>query len=173
MKKKIALIGTHGSGKTTYSYQLANEYKLQGKSVKIVQEVARSCPFPLNEKMSKEACLWIYLEHARKELEALKNHDVVICDRSVIDSFIYALSMNCYEKDLDLYFQSAEEGMKSYEQIIYIEPSGVNPFADGFRSTDLNFQEKVRQQMINWLNNSGLDYKVKLSSEIFNREKSQ
>src|SRR6187402_3717402 len=94
MAKLIAITGTHGTGKTTLSFQLAAEYKKLGANVKVIQEVARCCPFPLNEHMTRETALWIYHEHSKKELEACRDHDVVICDRTKFDSFVYAEAMN-------------------------------------------------------------------------------
>src|SRR6188768_4363959 len=103
---KIAIVGTHGTGKSTLSYNLASYYKMKGKTVKIVQEVARSCPFPINEKMTIEAAKWIYLEHSRKELEASKN-EICIGDRSVFDSFAYAEYFDLQDKTLSHYRKMA------------------------------------------------------------------
>ena len=147
--KKTAIIGTHSVGKSTLAYMLAAHYKRKGKSVKIIQEVARSCPYPLNEGMTKEACLWIYHEHVKKELEAIQKFDTIICDRSAIDSFMYAKAQSCFDiRDLNMVYslKGAEEWMCSYDQIIYVKPGTVKPVADGVRSTDLLFQTTVEQE---------------------------
>lgn len=147
--KKTAIIGTHSAGKSTLSYMLAAHYKKLGKSVKIIQEVARSCPYPLNEGMTKEACLWIYHEHVKKELEAIQKFDTIICDRSAIDSFMYAKAQYCFDssnRNMHLSFKSAESWMTTYDQIIYVEPGNIQPVADGVRSTDLEFQSRVQEQ---------------------------
>lgn len=146
MIKKIAIIGTHSTGKTTLSYILASEQKKLGKSVKIIQEVARSCPYPLNEGMTRECCLWIYHEHVKKELEAIQKFDTVICDRSAIDSFMYAKVKKCFEFT-DLYmhhcYQGAITWMNTYDEIIWVRPNSKNPTPDGIRSTDKEFQMDV------------------------------
>lgn len=149
MIKKTAIIGTHSAGKTTLSYVLAAQKKREGRSVKIIQEVARSCPYPLNEGMTKEACLWIYHEHVKKELEATQKFDTIICDRSALDSFMYAKAQNCFD-DQDIYLrlclESAMNWMKTYDIIIYVEPGSIDPIPDGVRSTDKDFQERVRSE---------------------------
>lgn len=149
MIKKIAIIGSHSTGKTTLSYILAAQQKKIGRSVKIIQEVARSCPYPLNDGMTRESCLWIYLEHVKKELEAMQKFDTIICDRSAIDSFMYAIVKNCFHP-LDEYmkhcFAGALEWMNTYDQIIYIEPGKGNPVFDGMRDTNKDFQMKVDQE---------------------------
>ena len=43
---KIALIGSHGVGKTTLCFELAAEFKRRGADVEMVREVARSSPLP-------------------------------------------------------------------------------------------------------------------------------
>lgn len=159
---KIAIIGTHGVGKSSLSYMIASYYKKKDKSVKIIQEVARNCPFPLNEKMTKEACLWIFHEQMRKEIEYQSKYDYLICDRSVADSFIYALAQNCYDSaDQVLYyaFMQAEMWMSTYDKIIHIVPSKRKISDDGFRSTDREFQKRVHTQFYDW---------TKRKKDIFN-----
>lgn len=167
MSKLIAITGTHGTGKTTLSFQLAAEYKKLGANVKIIQEVARSCPFPLNEKMTKETALWIYHEHSKKELEACKDHDVVICDRTSFDSFVYAEALK-----LDILYGikcAAKDNLYNYDQIYFVRPkisSGIIP--DGIRSTNIEFQTKV-----DYIFEKHLTYAKKIeikSSQIFDKD---
>lgn len=140
MTKKIAIVGTHGTGKTSLSYLMAAHYKMQGKSVKIIQEVARSCPFPINDKMTKETAMWIYHEHCKKELEACRDHEVVISDRSYVDSLIYAehfkLRLRGFSDD-DIFVMG-----ESYSQVIFVRPDNYIQ-DDGIRSTDKQFQQDI------------------------------
>lgn len=138
---KIAIIGTHGTGKTTLSFNLAAYYKMHGKTVKIIQEVARSCPFPINEKMTIEAAKWIFLEHSKKELEASKNQ-IVIGDRSVYDSFAYAEYFNISDDILKNYEKQALSQLDRYDKLIYIRPDSFIQ-DDGVRSKDIEFQTSV------------------------------
>lgn len=167
MAKLIAITGTHGTGKTTLSFQLAAEYKKLGANVKIIQEVARSCPFPLNEHMTRETALWIYHEHSKKELEACRDHDVVICDRTSFDSFVYAESL-----DIDLLHGIkcvAKDHLYDYDQIYFVRPkisSGIIP--DGVRSTNIKFQADI-----DYIFEKHLTYATKTvinSSQIFDKD---
>lgn len=141
---KIAITGTHGAGKSTLSYVLASQFKLMGKNVKIIQEVARTCPFPINEGMSKEAAIWIFLEHARKELEAEKKHEIVVCDRTLYDSFVYAKHFKLFElDDPDTQFERlAYERLKDYDKIFFVEPT-LPLLVDNVRSPDEEFRDSV------------------------------
>ncbi len=138
---KIAIIGTHGSGKTTLSYQLAAYYKGLGKSVKIIQEVARSCPFPINEKMTSQAALWIYLEHCKKELEASK-FNIIIGDRSMYDSFVYAEYFDITNDLVKKYSKIAFDELENYHKIIFVRPD-LAIHKDGMRSVDEEFQKSI------------------------------
>jgi len=172
MAKKICIIGTHGIGKSTLSYMLAAHYKKLGKSVKIVQEVARSCPYPLNDGMTKESCLWIYHEQMRKELEAVRTFDTVICDRSVIDSFMYAKAQNCFnDQDSFMFFsyEAANEWMSTYDQILFVVPGSMDPVDDGVRSTSKIFQKRVHEYFQRWTNlhKADLDIMCMGTDQIF------
>lgn len=137
----ICITGTHGTGKSTLVFKLAAHYKQNGHNVKIIQEVARSCPFKINDKMSVETALWIYFEHSKKELEAIAQHDIVITDRSSYDSFIYADHFGLkIDKGLR---ESAKNHLQVFYDQIYLVRSSDIIFDDGVRSTDRNFQRSI------------------------------
>ena len=164
---KIAIVGTHGTGKSTLSYLMASHYKKQGKNVKIIQEVARSCPFPINHGMTVEAAKWIYYEHARKELEAVAKHDVVIGDRSVYDSFVYASYFQLFGGDLHDLDIIAYEHLSTYDRVVFVRPD-IPLQTDGTRSPDVEFQIGIDQLYRDVIND--LAYVEIKSSEIFSGE---
>lgn len=167
MVKKIAVTGTHGTGKTTLAFQLAVEYKKMGHNVKIVQEVARSCPFPLNKDMTKDTALWIYHAHMVKELEAARTHDVVICDRTFYDSFVYA---KCNRIDLgELPWNLKLDLGNHYDQIFFVQPDMAIK-EDGVRSVDYDFQQKVHEHFGYAL--CSIERKELKSSQIFDEKHS-
>jgi thymidylate kinase len=138
----IAITGTHGTGKSTLSYSLAAYYKQQGRNVKIIQEVARTCPFPINKGMTREAAKWIYLEHFKKELEAQSKHEIVIGDRSVYDSFAYAKYFHLCDYALATLESLAFQHLYRYDKVIFVRPD-LPLHDDGTRSSDHEFQSKV------------------------------
>ncbi|MFH1637485.1 MAG: hypothetical protein ABIB71_03610 [Candidatus Woesearchaeota archaeon] len=42
---KIAIIGTHGTLKSTLAFYLCGELKEKGKNVELIQELVRKCPY--------------------------------------------------------------------------------------------------------------------------------
>jgi len=53
--------------------------------------VARLSPLPINRKTSLEAQTWILATQVAEEIRSAANHDVVVCDRSVLDNYAYLL----------------------------------------------------------------------------------
>jgi thymidylate kinase len=136
---KVAFIGSHGVGKTTLCYDLGALLKRQGLNVDLVKEVARLSPLPINRKTSLEAQTWILMTQIAEEIRSAAHHEVVVCDRSVLDNYAY-LALACGR-------QRWLEGlvnrwMRSYDLLFKVPISGA-PAADGVRDTDEFFMRAI------------------------------
>lgn len=140
---KIAFIGSHGVGKTTLCYGLAARLKAADQSLEVVGEVARRCPLPINRSTTLAAQAWILHTQIAEELVASSKYDVVICDRSVIDNYVYLLLAAAEPVDLD---PLVNTWTRSYDLLIHV-PILSEPRADGIRSTDPSFQLAVQQRL--------------------------
>jgi nicotinamide riboside kinase len=149
---KIAFIGTHGVGKTTLCYGLAARLKVRDVVLEIVHEVARRCPLPINERTSLAAQSWILHTQISDELIAAARHPVVICDRSVLDNYVYLLLAGGRTPAIDVLI---EWWLQTYSRLIYV-PIVAAPLADGMRSTDLAFQQAVDERLLEELEVRGL-----------------
>ena len=89
---KLALIGTHGVGKTTLAYELCSLLKKSHHNVELVTEVARHSPFPVNAATTIEGQLWILHAQIAAELDAGRRAPQVIADRSVLDNYCYLVN---------------------------------------------------------------------------------
>lgn len=140
---KVALVGTHGVNKTTLAYELAGALKRKGRTVELLTEIARECPFPLNEQATREAYLWIIARQVQLELEKAPRADVLVCDRSVLDNFAYYVrrygSKGEQAEALGMYCRS---WMKTYHLLVRF-PIAQALAADGFRSTNEDFQREI------------------------------
>ncbi len=137
---KTAFIGTHGVGKTTLAYGLAMRLKQLGANVGFLEEVARRCPFPINEETSLEAQTWILMETIRREIELAKIYEDVVCDRSVIDNYCY-LELGLGRRPA--LFELVRYWADSYDLLVKVPIRSGMLQNDGTRSTDRAFQRAI------------------------------
>ena len=151
---KLALIGTHGVGKTTLCYELAAHLKRRDVDVELVREVARRCPLPINRNTSPDAQAWILHTQMARELEAQAFHQVVLCDRSALDNFCYLLyaagPQPAWEPLLSAW-------MTTYDLLVKV-PAWTPPRWDGVRDTDTSFQRGIDELLTEQLARRGLAY---------------
>lgn len=138
---KIALIGSHGVGKTTLCFGLAARLKARDVSLEVVHEVARRCPLPINEATSLEAQSWILHTQIAEELVAQSRYPVVLCDRAVIDNYVYLKLAHGARTSLD---HLIDDWLTSYD-LLFLVPIVSAPQADGLRAVDPGFQYEIEK----------------------------
>ena len=136
---KIAFIGSHGVGKTTLCYDLAAALKKQGLTVDMVKEVARLSPLPINRQTSLEAQMWILSTQIAEEIRSGATHEVVVCDRSVLDNYAYLVFAASRQRWLE---PLVNRWMKGYDLLFKVPIAGT-PSADGVRDTDEFFMRSI------------------------------
>ncbi|HEX3130907.1 MAG TPA: ATP-binding protein [Thermoanaerobaculia bacterium] len=151
-RAKIAFIGTHGVGKTTLCYGLASRLKRRDISIEVVHEVARRCPLPINEETSVAAQSWILHTQIAEELVAQARYPVVVCDRSVLDNYVYLLLAAGRQDALEMLM---EAWIRTYDILVHV-PIVDQPSPDGFRSPDPSFQRAVDERLLRELHDRGL-----------------
>src|SRR5512137_31969 len=138
---KLAFIGTHGVGKTTLCYDLAAALKRQGINVDLVKEVARLSPLPINRKTSLDAQTWILATQVAEEIRSGAHHEVVVCDRSVLDNYAYMMFACGRQKPFERFM---DHWMRTYDLLFKVPVSGATS-ADGVRDTDEFFVRSIDQ----------------------------
>jgi nicotinamide riboside kinase len=136
---KVALIGTHGVGKTTLCFELAARLKRRDVDVEMVREVARHCPLPINRETSAAAQAWILHTQMAWELEAAARHPLVLCDRSVLDNYCYLLYATGPQPSWESLLTT---WLASYDLLVKV-PLWTTPRWDGVRDTDRAFQSDI------------------------------
>jgi len=140
---KVALIGTHGVGKTTLAFELAAKLKRMDLTVSLVTEVARDCPLPINRDTTLEAQSWILHTQCARELAAVSTADAVVCDRSVLDNYAYLVHAMGRRPDLDPWIR---RWCTTYTGLFKV-PLWQPPRFDGTRDTDTVFQREVDETL--------------------------
>lgn len=151
---KLALIGTHGAGKTTIAYEVCSLLKRAGENVELVREVARRSPFPVNADTTLEGQLWILHTQIAAELEASHNARNVVCDRSILDNYCYLVNKFGRQPELE---QWLLWWMKSYDLLAGISPFAEPIIRDGFRSEDRAFQSRIDELLKHLLEQAPFD----------------
>jgi nicotinamide riboside kinase len=136
---KVAFIGTHGVGKTTLCYDLGAILKKRGLHVDLVKEVARLSPLPINRQTSLEAQMWILTTQIAEEIRSAAHHEVVVCDRSVLDNYAYLVFAAGRKRWLE---PLVNRWMKTYDLLFKVPMSG-GATADGVRDTDEFFMRQI------------------------------
>jgi len=154
---KIGIMGTHCTGKTTMAMQLASMVKnlAPGENVGILPELARTCPFPINEDMTQESQTWLVHSQVKAELECSAQYEILICDRTIFDPMAYAAYAGMHQF-VSIYAPLAAEWFETYDYVIWARPNGHPPEDDGFRSTSRFFQMAVDSKMADMVLNYGL-----------------
>lgn len=142
-RAKIAFIGTHGVGKTTLCYGLAARLKRRDVALDIVHEVARRCPLPINSETTDAAQRWILHTQIAEETVAAARYPVVICDRSVLDNYVYYLLAAGADPTLD---RLVGDWLATYTLLVHV-PLFKLPQPDGIRAADPTFQRAVAERL--------------------------
>jgi nicotinamide riboside kinase len=137
---KVAFVGTHGTGKTTLTYQTAAEFRRRGHNAEVLKEVARESPLPINERTTPDAQRWILFRQMALEIELGARSDVLVCDRSVLDNYAYLRRAFGEEGPLERFLV---EWMRTYDEIVHVPMTETRIAADGVRSTDRDFQAEI------------------------------
>ena len=154
---KLAFIGSHGVGKTTLCYELASVLKRQGVHVDLVKEVARLSPLPINRKTSLESQTWILTTQIAEEIRSASQHQVVVCDRSVLDNYAY-LVFACGKQPA--YERFVFHWMTTYDLLFKVPLGGEVAQADGVRDTDEFFVKSIDQLVDRFLGEKKIPHHV-------------
>jgi len=148
---KIGIMGTHGVGKTTKVNELASIFSdIAPEDTGVLSEVVRRCPFPVNENASINAQRWIFFKQFTEEIELQAAHEILICDRTVLDSLAYAQYAG-FQDFVSEAMYLAVDWLKTYDIIYWLRPSGRRIEDDGFRSTSENYQQGIDMILAHWV----------------------
>lgn len=168
---KVALIGAHGTGKTTLANRaLADLTNMLGNvSVALCPEIPRIICTAVgdseylrreNNSLEKQLTLLIGQESYEAVLQA--QNDVLICDRSVLDHWAYTLNLfgstmqRGIRETIGLFVRLH---MSTYDRVGYV-PIEFAPADDGTREADGDFQNKVDEIIVELLAEHEIPYET-------------
>ncbi|MDQ3646141.1 MAG: ATP-binding protein [Actinomycetota bacterium] len=158
MTRRIAVVGSFSTGKTTLAEELADRLGLP-----ILPEVAREVVemgFKLDKDATPETEALIFIKQYNNELFTPE----FVGDRSLIDVMAYAgwvLDNQPPRKEMILWRECerlAEHGLKDNYSHIYYLPIEFPIVLDGLRPDDPAFQKDIDERILGLLESHGLPY---------------
>jgi predicted ATPase len=152
MALKLAICGTHSTGKTTLLQSLQSVLRGGGYSVTTVGDLAveaRSHGFPILRDHTFESTLWIMTRGITLELEAELNADIVLVDRPVPDAMGYLLAALKHRgvclpsSQLDYLRLLAQQHAATYHRIFKTSIDPTKPI-DGAKQRDMDFSFRAQ-----------------------------
>jgi len=150
-------------GKSTVAYSLCSFLKKLGKNVVVLNELARECPFDINQIAGDKTHIWLSCKQIVKELEYEDLYEYVITDRSILDAFAYG---SLLDKDKNWSFKYLEKYLSEhikehYNKLYVLEPSAFNfNIVDGVRDNDEIFRKNVHKKLTTLLDRNNIEYKL-------------
>ena len=159
---KVAIAGSHGVGKTTLAYSLANHFT--SLEVILNTQLARSLikkGYPLGKEASVESYVQYIIAQLRSEQEA-EQCDLFISDRTLLDPLSYAMVNSKMGSAVP---QSIIEMIKhiwilelqQYDLYIFV-PIEFSMQKDGVRPEGDDYRVSVEEQMISLLDENHVNY---------------
>ncbi|MBH41215.1 MAG: hypothetical protein CL685_00695 [Candidatus Magasanikbacteria bacterium] len=143
---KIAIIGTHSTGKTSIIRQLSLGLQEKGKRVFVVSELSRLAPGEINEGAKIETQLWIQQKQKEEELKYALYNGHVLCDRSTVDNFAY-LQRIANGVDVSEIEKEAVRHMQTYDFVFKTKKLSLAAVDDGIRSVDDVFRDDIERRI--------------------------
>jgi nicotinamide riboside kinase len=159
---KIAIAGTHGTGKTTFAKALAEKLNLN-YIPDIVREEAAKKGFTINENTPPEVQLWLVMR--QWELER-NTPEPWIADKSLFDYSVYGDFALKDEGVKNVINETVRRSAK-YDYVFYL-PIEFAMEVDGLRSASEEFRREVDRRYEKYLKDSGIKY-ITLSGSVEDR----
>lgn len=92
--------------------------------------------------------------------EQFPDTEVLVCDRSVLDSFVFARTHAGGHYDRLVQTTHLREYLHTYDKFLLFDPRNVPFVQEGIRVESLEFRNKLHQEFVTTLQEFGLDWEL-------------
>jgi nicotinamide riboside kinase len=150
--RKVIVTGAFSTGKSKLVAALQDNLATAGVTVRLLIDLARQCPLPLNEMQNDATSLWLLTTQISREIEASqRNEDVLLCDRGVPDIFAHLLdhSGNHDAEWLKAIAPFVKKWISTYDLVLFSRVDEMIAIApDGLRSVDAAYRTRLDERAV-------------------------
>lgn len=173
-KFKIGITGSHNTGKTTLASSLVVALKSRNYRAYVASENVKNCSLGYKENATVSSQLWIFGSQVRLEELLANNEDIIICDKTVIDTYCYGRL--AYEKDptptnerkLNILKNMTLQYAKTYDELFLVPINEEIPSSQW--SEDVDDRQRIDEFLRDFLNSEKVPY-TELKSSMQDRTK--
>lgn len=149
---KIAIVGAHGSGKSTIISSVYSQLKKNNSRVFVAPEVARSSLFLAANEKTPKMQMDLFGRQISSEMTNSRNCDLLLCDRSVFDILMYTRLFFEDNKEAIMYSKSMSLFCKDYASTydhVFLTSKHYSPNSvkDDIRPEDENLQKEADEKL--------------------------
>lgn len=151
---RVAITGTHNSGKTTLCHQIVGLLMKQGVKASYAPEPSRTSRYLAEGRRDFATQLDILVMTVANELEAARSSDIAICDRTPIDVLAYTEALGAPSTPTQQAFSDTIRALTdnyspSYQSIFKVGWAfDMEASNDPLRIGDNRFQDYIDQRII-------------------------
>lgn len=162
---KIAIVGAHGSGKSTIISSVYSELKKDDYRVFVAPEVARSSLYLAANEKTPKMQMDLFGRQISSEMTNSRNCDILLCDRSLFDILMYTRIFFEEEAEGMSYADSMSSFCKAYSHSydhIFMTSKLYSPelIKDEIRPKNKELQEKAKGKLKDILDEFSVNYTI-------------
>lgn len=154
MGKKVGFTGADSTGKSTLIKIINPIFENNCRTeTLVIGDIARSSPYPLVDKQNIFSSNWIFEQIQTQELHLQRTVDILICDRTILDVWIFsslAASLgHISDNQLHSFRKKIRRALRTYDAIFYRLIDDTIPIRlENLPDSELKIRERFEEELL-------------------------